>query len=337
MPANSSNILHQDDLPPKPAPPQGRAVFWVEVICEGVVHYKEQAFLVNAKFIDTLIERHWKLTASGYQPPLTANHPDGLHPDSDGESAPAMLEELIRVGGECRVGDILQMRRWAIDGKDRLLAAVSPCVSADEADEALRMGLLRYTSPGFGPVQMPDGEIIPFAMRELSTVPRPHLKTGPTHFLGSAPDIDPIAPMEVMEEGDEEDEEDEEESEGAKMSAVEIDLRKRLEVLEQEKEAHKQALFKAALPTGAKLTIEEGDSSWLYALRQNDPELFGAIKDRLAAPEQPKAKAAVMSAWDAPRGTSAPVEPQQERKLTKEELRALPYEEYRELCMNGKA
>jgi hypothetical protein len=171
-------ITESPSLPPKPIVDNGRAVFWVYVLGEPGFSYRGQHMLVTPEVIDQHVRRFSYLTARGYRPPLLAGHPAEFH-------ALAGVGELGIIADELRVGDILEVKRWTVDGRQALIAAISPAMPAEAAQRAVDTGLLRYLSPGLGTVETDEGDILTLVLKELSVVTNPHQKTGMTHILGA--------------------------------------------------------------------------------------------------------------------------------------------------------
>lgn len=172
-------VLLQDSptLPPKPPAPPGRAVLWVYVLGEPGFVYRDLDYHVDAGVIDQHVKRFGLLTGRGYRPPLAVQHPEAIHEVSTLAQLRALPEGL-------RAGEILEVRRHVVDGREALIAAVSPAMPAADVARAVSLGQLKYFSPGLGPVQTDEGDVLSLVLKELSIVTAPHQKTAPTHVLG---------------------------------------------------------------------------------------------------------------------------------------------------------
>lgn len=206
-------VLLQDSptLPPKPAAPPGRAVLWVYVLGEPGFVYRDLDYAVDAGVIDQHVKRFALLTGRGYRPPLAVQHPEAIHEVSTLAQLRALPEGL-------RAGEILEVRRHVVDGRAALIAAVSPAMPAADVARAVSLGQLKYFSPGLGPVQTDEGDVLSLVLKELSIVTAPHQKTAPTHVLG-------------QEQGEAMEPEDKAPDMAALMAAL-ADYGKRLEAME---------------------------------------------------------------------------------------------------------
>lgn len=179
---SAGHILSQGDLPPKPVIEGDRAVFWVYVLGAPGFSYHGATVLVTGDVIDQYVRRFAYFTSRGYRPPLLAGHPAIFHKITG-------LEGLARKADELRVGEVLEVRRWPVDGRDALIAAISPAMSAKDAQVAVDRGVLRYFSPGLGSVETDEGDVLQMVLKELSVVTNPHQKTAGTHILGSEQEL----------------------------------------------------------------------------------------------------------------------------------------------------
>ena len=203
-------LSEAQDLPPKPPAPPGRAVLWAWVMGAPGVVYKGKEMLVTPGVIDVLIGRYRLMCAQKYTPPLAALHPKEYHPvTSDGVAIPSKIAKLAALPAHLRKGDILDLRRHVVDGAESLIAAICPAMPAQDVHEAVDLGQLKYLSPGLGPVELDGGDVLQFALKELSIVPAPHQKRGLSHILGGevspeqweADMTEPVTAEEMPEEG----------------------------------------------------------------------------------------------------------------------------------------
>lgn len=175
-------ILGADDpevsgLPPKPFDPQDRYVAWIHTFGAPGFVYRGQTVVVDEDEIARQCAAFKRLTRRGYRPPLAVEHPVKIK-DTD------HVEDLIRATppGE-RAGDVLALARYLRAGVPCLAAAVA--FADPEARDKVERGQIRYFSPGLGPVETDQGEILPFVLKELSMVKSPHQKDAPTHVLAA--------------------------------------------------------------------------------------------------------------------------------------------------------
>jgi hypothetical protein len=290
-------------LPPKPAADAGRAVLWVYVLGEPGFVYRDMDYLVNAEVIDQHVKRFDLLCGRGYRPPLAVQHPDGIHDLTT-------MEDLRNLPAGLRAGDILVVRRWTVDGKEALIAAVSPAMPAAQVERAVSLGQLKYFSPGLGPVQTDEGDVLSLVLKELSIVTAPHQKTAPTHVLGqeqggppmependAAPDYKAMmaqmaecmkrmeameAKMQAMEKPAEEEPPAEEPVNMAESAA--------LVALQAEVAALREANFLATVPQTITLTLGEKDRDILTQLHRVSPDLAKKLVGKArpgAAPAAP--------------------------------------------------
>lgn len=233
-------------LPPKPPAEPGRAVLWVYVLGEPGFVYRDMDYLVNAEVIDQHVHRFNLLCGRGYRPPLAIEHPEDIH-DLTTLSALRDLPEGMRAG------DILELRRHRLGGRECLIAAVSPAMPEAAVAEAVRLGQLRYFSPGLGPVQTDEGDVLALVLKELSIVTAPHQKTAPTHVLG-------------QEQGGPMDPEKENAAPDYKaMMAALMDMTKRMEAMEARVQAMEKPAEEPAPPAEEPVNMSESEA--VVALR----------------------------------------------------------------------
>ena len=290
-------------LPPKPAADAGRAVLWVYVLGEPGFVYRDINYVVNAEVIDQHVNRFNLLCGRGYRPPLAVQHPDGIHDLTT-------LEDLRGLPEGLRAGDILEVRRWTVDGREALIAAVSPAMPAAQVERAVSLGQLKYFSPGLGPVQTDEGDVLSLVLKELSIVTAPHQKTAPTHDLGQEqggpmepevevevePDLkammaalmDMTKRMEAMEARVQAMEKPAEEEQPAK-EPVNMSESAAVVALQAEVAALREANFLATVPRNVTLTLGQEEIGLLTQLHRVSPDLAKKLisKARPAAPAAP--------------------------------------------------
>lgn len=161
--ALASQILNADEAPPKPADPLGRYVSWVKVTMGPSFVYDGVTHIVTPEWIDDRVREWTTMTAGGYLVPLLQGHD------------PNASEQLRR-------GDVLDLRRWVVDGQPALIAAVGWAIPGAEAK--IKAGEIRYLSPRFSSLTDDRGISYRLALVELSIVASSHQKRmGQTHIL----------------------------------------------------------------------------------------------------------------------------------------------------------
>ena len=172
-------ILQQTTgLPPKPVDSRGRPVFWVQVLSEPGFVYEGRGFTVDAEFIDRQIAAAQLMCSRGYRIPVAAQHPEPIHERTSVEALAALDRDF---NGALRHGDVLEVAKARVGGRLRLLAAVA--LNHRDAADLVRRGVISMFSPGLGPVEVDDGTVLPFVLKELSIVRASHQKDAPTHVL----------------------------------------------------------------------------------------------------------------------------------------------------------
>lgn len=324
MSAYPSRILEDSDaLPPKPQAPEGRAVLWVYVLGAPGFSYHGTHHKVTGQTIDEHVARFNLMSARGYDAPLAALHPKEIHPrTSKGAGIASPLAQLLALPKELRKGDILKVCRHEVDGQPALIAAVSPAMAEADCLDAVKLGRIKYFSPGIGPVELDSGDILTDVLKELSIVPAPHQKTGGSHILGS--EVDPSNQEETMDPKEEKGaepegkdlearmgdlestvttlaesvttmmdsvkklmepgEKEEEPVEMAEVSPALKAMQAKVAELEAAKEDAERREFNATLPAGHTLTLGEDDADWLYELSKSHAEKFKGLRSRLAKP-----------------------------------------------------
>lgn len=154
-------VAPQLGLPPLSDYEDGRGGHLSWIFCIGApgLWYQGEWIEVDQAWIDRCLADFEKLCVGGYHPPIIREH------TPDGE----------------REGDILSLVQYqAPEG-----ASIAACVrwALPDAEEKIRLGQIRYFSPGIAPVQHSDtGEIV-YTIRELSMTSAPHQKGATTHIL----------------------------------------------------------------------------------------------------------------------------------------------------------
>ena len=167
-------------IPPVPEYSDGKRAFWISIFPgEPIIHNK-----IRLDCDKEECERQigaFKLISNPrngegqFYPPIVSQHPEKLHAIDE-------LSKLMGVADGLRAGDVRELRHCIDDkGRDRLLAA---CVfHFPDAEKRIASQEIKFFSPGLGPVQLPDGQLLRLVLKELSITPNPHLKTGSSHVL----------------------------------------------------------------------------------------------------------------------------------------------------------
>jgi hypothetical protein len=123
------------------------------------------------------------LCARGYTPPVGGQH---NHPFSEYASVKQLEDAEDSLPPGWRQGDLLAMEMWEDgNGTKKVIGAVALALPNDKAEEAVRLGQVKYFSPELGPLELDDGTTLPLVIKKLDVVERPHQKTGATHILAS--------------------------------------------------------------------------------------------------------------------------------------------------------
>jgi len=147
-----SNIVGHDGLPSPPVDPRGRHVSWAICAEEGTYFYGGEEFTVDSEWIDVRVEAFHAVRSESWTQPILVEHKsEGL-----------------------REGDVLEMRRVALDGKETLLAALA--WADPNAAKLIAEGRLTHVSLGLYTVELYDsGDIVRHAPLEVSMTTMPHL------------------------------------------------------------------------------------------------------------------------------------------------------------------